>query len=356
LGRGGVRMAKGRSIERIYSGRWYLVVGAIIVLCSQITACGNSRVKGDDRDRARTGVQAISSDDRLYDVSVVGDRNIWVVGYFGKIVHSADGGKTWVTQNAGLTKALLSVSFVNERDGWAVGESGTILHTNDGGATWVKQNSTITGQQLLRVQFLSEKQGFAVGSNGLVLHTSDAGVTWERFGSLKGDLILNDVVFLNPNNGWVVGEFDTILHTKDGGKTWQKQYGADPELAGQEGKLFGVAFRDPLCGVAVGTGGKTLVTADGGKSWSETNSSVKDTLLKVQFFGDSRVLAVGLRGALIKSFDNGQTWSPVAIPNHYGWLSGIGFTKDGTGILVGDRGKIFVGAGGDGGRWSLVGR
>ena len=52
------------------------------------------------------------------------DEDVWIVGYYGKIYHSRDGGKQWYRQDAGTTNALLGIDFVSENDGWAVGELG----------------------------------------------------------------------------------------------------------------------------------------------------------------------------------------------------------------------------------------
>ncbi|MFH0726495.1 MAG: YCF48-related protein [Pseudomonadota bacterium] len=62
-----------------------------------------------------------------YDVAVSDDENIRAVGYFGAIVHSSDGGKTWIRQQAGTATSLTGVSFVNDKEGWAVGDAGKIL-------------------------------------------------------------------------------------------------------------------------------------------------------------------------------------------------------------------------------------
>lgn len=277
---------------------------------------------------------AITFGDKFYDVTLQ-NQHLWVVGYFGTIVHSPDRGKTWERQNAGTNASLLSVSFVNENIGWIVGDQALILHTQDGGATWGPQKSPVPAEKLLKVQFLDENVGFAVGSFGVIIHTDDGGANWRQL-PFEEDVTLNDLVFLSHHEGWVVGEFETILHTTDGGKIWEKQRND------QMGQLFGLDFRNPNEGVAVGTAGKTLITVDGGKTWTETPAATSDTLLKVRFSGNTDVLAVGLRGTVVASSDNGQNWSSIVIPNHYTWLSGLVFDDQGTGVLVGNQGTILA--------------
>jgi photosystem II stability/assembly factor-like uncharacterized protein len=56
----------------------------------------------------------------------------------GGIYLTEDSGNTWrMVWNGGAL--LQSVFFVNEKLGWAVGDARTIVHTADGGKTWVKQ-------------------------------------------------------------------------------------------------------------------------------------------------------------------------------------------------------------------------
>ena len=53
---------------------------------------------------------------------------------------------------------------------WIVGKYGLILHTNDGGRKWEKQASG-TGQALLGVSFADDRVGFVVGGGGVILST-----------------------------------------------------------------------------------------------------------------------------------------------------------------------------------------
>ena len=166
-------------------------------------------------------------------------------------------------------------------------------------------------ERLLKVQFISEREGWAVGTYGVILRTLDGGAHWERL-SFKEDVNLNDLCFLNASEGWVAGEFETILHTTDGGKTWRKQRG------GKDGKLFGIGFRDALHGVAVGTSGKIVLTEDGGKSWREIKSPTEDTLLKVQFHGRRRAMAIA-RVKRCCGSDRGR-WKKLAFDFYTGTL------------------------------------
>ena len=115
---------------------------------------------------------------------------------------------------------LNSVFFYDTNSGWAVGNYGVILHTINGGSTWIAQN-TVTHDLLYDVCFIDANTGWAVGDNGMILHTTNSGNTWNTQFHSTNDLF-TDVYFIDSNTGWVVG-LETILHTSNGGETWFNQ-------------------------------------------------------------------------------------------------------------------------------------
>src|SRR5438045_9570817 len=100
-----------------------------------------------------------------------------VVGEYGTIVRTTDGGNSWTIQVSGTTQNLWAVSFKDSNKGTAVGEGGTILGTTDGGANWVPQTSGTT-LQLRGVSLSDANTGTAVGEGGTTLRTTDGGNSW----------------------------------------------------------------------------------------------------------------------------------------------------------------------------------
>ena len=60
--------------------------------------------------------------DDLFSVSFPTEKEGWACGRWGTILHTADGGKTWIRQNSGTDFTLSSIYFVDSKNGWAVGE------------------------------------------------------------------------------------------------------------------------------------------------------------------------------------------------------------------------------------------
>jgi len=118
----------------------------------------------------------------FYDVFFADTLTGWVVGgddrnFRAAVLHTTDGGNTWVEQNLPPeARFLRAVKFVSRNQGWACGRNGTIIHTSDGGNTWVKQYSGAEST-LFDIDFVDSLKGMAVG-NSVVVVTTDGGQNW----------------------------------------------------------------------------------------------------------------------------------------------------------------------------------
>lgn len=168
----------------------------------------------------------------------------WAVGSSRTILHTVSAGQSWRSQtisvdqlpskvpkeepHARLVDYILlpddlftSLSFVDCLRGWVAGSHGAILHTEDGGVTWLTQSSGTT-ERLNAVQFITKDKGWAIGNRGVILNTIDGGKTWQPQSSgTREDL--HDISFVDTDLGWIGGSYGTILHTSNGGDTWMKQ-------------------------------------------------------------------------------------------------------------------------------------
>src|SRR5881275_28164 len=97
-----------------------------------------------------------------------------VVGEYGTIVRTTDGGNSWTVQASDTTQTLWAVSFTDANHGTAVGEGGVIVGTTDGGGHWASQASGTT-LQFRGVSFTDANNGTAVGEGGIIVRTTDGG-------------------------------------------------------------------------------------------------------------------------------------------------------------------------------------
>lgn len=287
--------------------------------------------------------------DSIYGVDLVDHDEGWVVGAFGTIYHTRDGGRTWEAQHSGTKRNLFSVAFADRRHGWIVGAQATVLHTADGGKTWKVQKTPVPPEKhLFKVVAIDAQHAWAVGDWGAIAMTADGGRHWEDR-SLSRDVILYCVSFPDARHGWIAGEFGTVLATSDGGKTWAKQ------ATGTDKTLFGLFFADARRGWAVGIDGLVLHTTDGGATWelqrgSRRLESIEQLgflealknpgLYEVEVRGRYGVI-VGDVGTVLTSRDGGRTWEKHELPpaKRLTWLRSVALSRDGAyGLVVGAHG------------------
>ena len=171
----------------------------------------------------------------LYGVRFVDEKTGWIVGEFGNIYHTTDGGASWRTQQETLIggedtfdaldiPTFFGAAFANAQNGVTAGLETKMAITADGGATWAFDKTSIkdsTGDPLYQPFLFDDATGWAVGAAGLVVQRATPGVPWQRVSlGMEVNTWLRGVYFRDKNDGWVVGGYGLILHTTDGGKTW----------------------------------------------------------------------------------------------------------------------------------------
>jgi photosystem II stability/assembly factor-like uncharacterized protein len=88
---------------------------------------------------------------------------------------TSDGGNNWfVTENIQFTP-LSKFFFSSPNTGYVIGDYGAILKTTNGGYNWVNQRQGIGGPTLNDICFTDQNTGYAVGGNGMILKTTNAG-------------------------------------------------------------------------------------------------------------------------------------------------------------------------------------
>jgi photosystem II stability/assembly factor-like uncharacterized protein len=226
------------------------------------------------------------------------------VGDSGTILRSTDGGTNWIMQPSGITAKLRDVAFYNANIGTACGDYGAIIRTTNGGKDWMRKTSGAV-KHLWGVWNMGTSVSIVVGDSGTILRSDDDGETWMNQTSGTQET-LSAVYFSDVNTGFVFGEY-TILRTTDGGTNWSKQF--RPEI------LWRASFTDASTGTAVG--GVVLRTSDGGASWIKQEVRANYMFLGVSFSDAKTGTAVGLDngGVVYRTTTGGATWIEDQKPN-----------------------------------------
>jgi hypothetical protein len=314
-----MRKRQRRATNNSYNHQVLIRIFLVIAICGLVVAYyWNSFSEGFSstpipRPRTIRWIQ-----DHLYDLHFINKNNGWVVGDYGTILTTKDGGKSWIRQESGTNALLRGVDFIDEKRGWAVGVRGTVLHTEDGGKTWVKQQidtkhlHSIDPDIYFRdVDFIDEFKGWIIARTGSIFITQDGGKHWQEQ-SLNGkEARLNRIRFFTRQVGWIVGEFGSLFVTRNGGQFWQAKQ------SGTNVTLMDIAFLNPQVGYVVGLNGTLLRTQDGGKTWETISTGSEEN-----FFGlcidhkSKRILILGNR--FLQWFDshngNKLSWHETILP------------------------------------------
>ncbi len=208
--------------------------------------------------------QVSGTKDQLLGVYAVSPTQVYVVGAFGTMLATTDGGRSWIRQKLLWDKLierivkesgyvepnLNAVYFSSSERGWVVGEFGLVLHTKDGGKTWASQRYNIDLPQLYAIKFLDDRRGWAVGQAGSLIQTRDGGQRWSPVElEIKRDLY---ALSLEDERGVIVGD-GIVFASRDGGSSWLSM-----QASAEDQWLSGVALKSSEA-IAVGRAGTTQV-------------------------------------------------------------------------------------------------
>lgn len=295
----------------------------------------------------------------------------------GRIATTSDGGKSWKAALLDSNYYLSGVYWKGSR--WRViGSGGGIWTSRDDGASWLRSDS-VTSLSLASAAFIRDSGGVVIGNNGLILKESVRQGSWKTVRSGM-DRHVDGMALISPTSWLSFGSPGAILKTKDAGKTWIEPEkhpdstrflaaafrgrrgllaGFDGTIAvsGDEGdnweevptprkgvRLFGVAWSDSLTAVAVGDSAALWRTVNAGRTWTETPrlpGIADQTLSAVSFRSDGVGFIVGYGGVILRSSDQGASWSVVPTPVKDP-LYGFSFRDASVGLAVGGHGTVLA--------------
>lgn len=264
----------------------------------------------------------------LLDVVLAGQRLV-AVGERGHVVLSDDDGVSW-RQVATPTRALLtSAWFIDDRRGWVAGHDSTILHTADGGETWVVQHHELHDaaavEAELDAQFSDEEDEYAG------VEAARAPSKAQRIGAPLFDIWFDAA----GRHGLAIGAYGLVLESNDGGASWRDRSNL---LANDDGwHLTSIAAGATNRLLIVGEKGIAFGSADGGRTFSRIKTPAESSLFGAVGTAGN-YWAFGLQGRLYKVAGN---WQPVATGVTYGFNDAV-VLADGTVVVVGNGGMVVT--------------
>jgi photosystem II stability/assembly factor-like uncharacterized protein len=272
----------------------------------------------------------------------------------------------WTLVTTGVTARLRGVSAPSSRVIWASGAGGTVIRTGDGGATWSRLEIPDSASLDFRdIDAVDERTAYVLsigeGDASRIYKTADAGRNWTlQFRNDNPRAFFDAMAFRDARTGFAFSDSVEgrmiVLTTTDGGAHWSPISSGLPRALEGEG-AFAASGTNIALGrrqVWIGTSRSRVVrSTDNGRTWSVANTplptSASAGIFSIAFADDERGIVVGgdykvESGAVnnaAMTMDGGQTWTTVT--GLGGFRSAVAFvpSRPGTAIAAGPSGTDY---------------
>jgi photosystem II stability/assembly factor-like uncharacterized protein len=355
-------------------------------------------LRTDDGGATWTGLATGTSQD-LARVQAVTPDVVIVLGGDGCVVRrSDDGGKTFrkmfVLAEFNCPDRAAATYFVSPQVGYLLLRDGNVLRTTDGGETFGR-GTAIPGTPASAgggtavpadAVFTSADAGivFLAGGNA-AFRTGDAGASWSPVALPPGNV--QRVRAVDPTTFYAFGP-NTLLRSADAGQSWEERGAgghtitgigcATPDLClmtvdtgasllrtetgglgsaqitASTSRLYAAGFANATRAVAAGAGGATVASNDGGSNYVPIGGDIAGSFQ----FGlrpgpsDQIAFALGARGQLARTIDNGTTWRAINVATSAD-MRDASFSSADAGYALDQRGGLFRTANG-GASWQPI--
>jgi photosystem II stability/assembly factor-like uncharacterized protein len=193
----------------------------------------------------------------------------------------------------GPVNPMLGVWFENESHGFVIGAYGMIFRTRDGGQTWEDWSGQLSNPQGFHLNAMTQVKGgglVIVGEAGFISVSDDRGDTWEHRDSPYPGSLFGVMATDTADQMMVFGLRGNLLFSPDLGETWE-------ELpSNSTATLNDGVFTSSGGVILVGNGGAVVSRASDTQAFETRFRSDRDGLTGLIMISPERLVLVGENG------------------------------------------------------------
>ena len=306
--------------------KMYLLVALIFTMMVLLVSCCDDTSTGPDDENGDQLGWAVASPD----------------GNYGTILHTKDGGTTWLRQGDSLqlpNADFGDICIIDENTLLVIGEvqpngNYNVFKSEDGGETW-----TLSGARALEnlgywgIFALDENNIWIVGEQGSIYYSTDVANSWTKIEvplEYQQDLFLR-IAAKSSDDIWVVGDthvnddFPIMLHTTNGGIDWERLNPIEDlnMIVAQNGHFLGIKLLGNSVWAIGGAGQFVIRSADNGTTWEDrTAGGGLGDANDIFLLSDMEAYVVTDYGGIFSTNDAGSHWTEY-YANTNTWLVGI---------------------------------
>ena len=211
---------------------------------------------------------------------------------------------------AGPVRPLLDVWFRDENEGFVLGSYGMLLHTRDGGNSWDLVSDRMDNAEAFHLnQIAPAPDGtlFIAGEAGFVYRSYDGGESWDTLEPGYEGSFYGIVIVPNGDESYELlayGLRGNLFRSVDRGDSWESMD------SGTSVTLTNGALLDDGTVLLVGQGGTMLIREPGQQSFNNLSNPDRRVISGLQQMPNGNIMLVGLGGVR----QTGPDGVPVALP------------------------------------------
>jgi photosystem II stability/assembly factor-like uncharacterized protein len=244
------------------------------------------------------------------------ESSVVLVGSDRGVSRSEDAGRLWEAANLGIREVFIQSVAIDPTDPavvFAAGPEG-IYESRDGGETWNEPVPQSPDAEVVAID-PSEHSTLYAGGEGGVHKSTDGGRTWQNTGLV--DYIAE--LLIDPSNPRrILAAYGGVYRSLDGADRWSRVLTPDDDYSSYyyppTVTAMDLAPSDSVTVFAGGSdgGGFLYRSDDGGDHWSDLHVDFPVNALAIDSC-DPRIVQAGAWGAVFRTIDGGNTWSPSSV-------------------------------------------